>query len=117
MTVFKTILAFSVAAAIFFTVAAGALFVIKGEGNRLSELFASHGDGEYVFLGKKVTLNNVIIRGIEEYIGHCRDFSELIFPDYFTTIAKNTAALSGAAVAGIISDIYLLASDFVYGNM
>ncbi len=117
MEAFKNILAFSVAAAIFFTVAAGALFVIKGKDGELSELFGSNGDGEYVLLGKKVTLNKGIIRGIEGYLGHCRDFSELIFPDFFIAPIKTTATLSGAAVAGIVSDIYLLASGFVYGNM
>ena len=117
MTGLKNAIAFAAAAAVFFIAAAGALFIVKSANAEQSEIFSIAGDGEYIFLGQKITLDKNVVDGINSYLSHCRDFSELIFPDFFRIPVKNTAGLYGSAAAGIIYDLYTVAYSFVYGNM
>lgn len=117
MSVFKSILISIAAATIFFVVATVTLFVVKSGENNNSILFRNDGDGNFVLLGEKVSVDKNVVEGIDEYLDLCRDSSELIFPDFFITPVKNTAELAGTAVSKIVEDLYIIASDFVYGKM
>ncbi|MBE6572060.1 MAG: hypothetical protein E7656_07425 [Ruminococcaceae bacterium] len=114
---FKNVIAFCGAAAFFLAVAVGALFIVKSERSDAAELLSLDGENGIVILGQSIEIDKRISENIRNHLKLCETASGMIFPDCFSDPTKETAALAGTTVLGMISDIYVILSDFVYGNM
>lgn len=113
----KNPIAFFLAASVFFTVAAGALFVIRNDVIFSGQLFDFSQEESFVFFGKKFNLKDSITKTASQYLSLCDSFATILIPDFFFSHAKETAKDISLAVTGIIFDVYDIATDFVYGKM
>ena len=113
----KSVVTFFMAGIVFFTVAVGALFIIRDEGLKNSSLFDFSDREKIVFLGKEIQIDERISDGFRGYLGVCEDFSDTLLPDFADSEIKSTAEDITTAVTGIISDLYCAVSEFVYGKM
>lgn len=113
----KNVIAFCGAALIFLAVSVGVLFIIKSEGSDATELFGFDGDNGFVILGKTIEADESVSEKVRDHLKLCKTASGMVFPKFLSAPAKETATLLGATVLGIVSDIYTVLSDFVYGNM